>query len=308
MDELFLQSSRIKAEARKLGFDDCGISRAGYLAEDSIRLLLWLRENYHGRMSYMENHFEKRVNPVKLVENGRSVISVIMNYYPLRQQQDPAAPVIAKYAYGEDYHEVVRRRLYKLLQFINSEIALVNGRAFVDSAPVLDRAWAAKSGLGWIGKNANLISPRFGSFFFIGSLIVDIPLHSDKSIDDLCGDCDRCIRACPTQAIVAPRMLDARRCISYLTIENKQEIDPEYHDKFKNQVFGCDICQDVCPWNRKTVAHKVKEFEPLPGVLEMKRKEWYQMDEQQFAAIFNKSAVKRAKFKGLKRNLDYIAD
>jgi epoxyqueuosine reductase len=307
MDELLMQSSRIKAEARKLGFDGCGISHAGYLQNDSICLLQWLREKFHGKMAYMENYFEKRVDPTKLVENSRSVISVILNYYPSRKQQDFAAPVIAKYSYGEDYHDVIRKRLYRLLQFINSEIAQTNGRAFVDSAPVLERAWAAKSGLGWIGKNTNLISPETGSFFFIGSLIVDIPLCADKPIGDLCGDCDLCIRACPTKAIVRPRILDARRCISYLTIENKQEIDQECRDKLRNRVFGCDICQDVCPWNHKAIPHRVKELEPLPGVLEMTQKDWYQMDEQKFAVIFKKSAIKRTGFKVLKRNLDYLA-
>jgi len=301
-----MPSSRIKAEACRLGFDGCGISHAGLLKEDSVHFLHWLREKFHGRMTYMENHFEKRVDPTRLISNSQSVISVVMNYYPSRQQQDPAAPVIAKYAYGEDYHDVIRQRLHKLLQFINSEIAQTEGRAFVDSAPVLDRAWAARSGLGWIGKNTNLISPQSGSFLFIGSLIVDLPLYADTPISDLCGDCNRCIRACPTQAIIRPRLLDARRCISYLTIEDKQEIDPEYKDKLKDRIFGCDICQDVCPWNRKAASHHVKELEPLPGILEMTRKDWYNMDEQQFAMLFKKSAVKRAGFKGIIRNLNYL--
>jgi len=306
MDELTHQSSMIKAEAVKLGFDGCGISRAGYLAADASRLTQWLKEKYHGSMSWMENHFEKRTDPTKLVEGAQSVISVILNYYPSEHQHAEDAPVVAKYAYGEDYHDVIRKKLKILLDFINTTITPVSGRAFTDSAPVLDRAWAARAGLGWIGKNTNLISPETGSFVFIGSLIVDIPLHYDSPIGDLCGDCNRCIRACPTGAIIAPRVIDAGKCISYLTIEHKGEIDEAYRDKFMNRVFGCDICQDVCPWNRRSVPHRVKEFQPLPGLLEMDREDWHSLDEKQFTVRFKKSALKRAKFDGIKRNLDFI--
>jgi len=300
------QSSMIKAEARRLGFDGCGISRAEYLPEESIRLRSWLSVNYNGSMAYMENHAEKRTDPTKLVDHAQSVISVILNYYPAKKQKDVEAPVLSKYAYGEDYHLVIRKKLKQLLLHIHEAIGPANGRAFVDSAPVLDRAWAARAGLGWIGKNTNLISPESGSFFFIGSLILDILLHYDQPINDFCGDCDRCIRACPTTAIVKPHIIDARRCISYLTIENKEEIDGSFSNQFQNRVFGCDVCQDVCPWNRKSVPHRVKEFMPLPGLLEMTRQEWYDLDEPGFKKLFSKSAVKRARFEGLRRNLGFI--
>jgi epoxyqueuosine reductase len=296
----------IRAEARRLGFDKCGISRAEYLREDAGRLQSWLRNQYNGRMAYMENHADKRVDPTKLVENAQSVISVLLNYYPAENQKDPAAPQISKYAYGADYHDIIRKRLQELLLYIRVNIAPATGRAFVDSAPVLDRAWAARAGLGWIGKNTNLITPESGSFFFIGSLIIDIPLQYDQPIQDFCGDCNRCIRACPTTAIIAPRLIDARKCISYLTIENKGEIDEAFRDQFNNRVFGCDICQDVCPWNRKAKAHAVEEFRPLPGLLEMTRQDWYDLDAPQFNALFRRSAVKRARFEGLRRNLKFI--
>jgi epoxyqueuosine reductase len=306
MDDLTHQSSMIKAEAIRLGFDGCGISRAGYLASDASRLTEWLKEKHHGSMSWMENNVEKRTDPSKLVEGAQSVISVLLNYYPSEHQHTEDAPVIAKYAFGEDYHDVIRNKLRQLLSFINATITPASGRAFTDSAPVLDRAWAARAGLGWIGKNTNLISPETGSFVFIGSLIVDIPLHYDNPIGDLCGDCNRCLRACPTGAIIAPRVIDARKCISYLTIEHKGEINEDYRDKFRNRVFGCDICQDVCPWNRKSVPHRVKEFQPLPGLLEMSREDWQRLDEKQFAVRFKKSAIKRATFQGLKRNAGFI--
>jgi epoxyqueuosine reductase len=254
----------------------------------------------------MEKHFDKRTDPAKLVDGARSVISVLLNYYPSRRQQHPDAPFLSIYAYGKDYHEVMRKKLNSLLQFIQITFPPVTGRGFVDSAPVLDRAWAARSGLGWIGKNTNLISPEAGSYFFIGSLIIDIPLRYDKPITDFCGDCNRCIRACPTSAIVSDHVIDASRCISYLTIENKGEINEEFSGKIANRAFGCDICQEVCPWNRKSTPHQVKEFEPIPGLLEMTRKEWYDLDEDKFREKFSKSAVKRTKFSGLRRNLRFI--
>jgi epoxyqueuosine reductase len=306
MDVLYQQSSMIKAEAHRLGFEGCGISRAAYLPEDAKQLESWLRENYHGSMTYMENHVEKRVDPAKLVEGAQSVISVIINYFPSKNQVDPDAPVVSKYAYGEDYHAVIRQKLKLLLHFINKSITPVNGRAFVDSAPVLDKAWAARAGLGWIGKNTCLISPKAGSFFFIGSLIIDLPLSYSEGIPDFCGDCQRCIQACPTRAIIAPRVLDARRCISYMTIEHKGDIDPGFKNKMENRVFGCDICQDVCPWNRKAVPHQVKEFEPITGLLEMTRQEWHALDEKQFKKLFSTSAVKRAKYEGLRRNIGFL--
>lgn len=307
MDDLLHYSSMIKAEAFRLGFDGCGIARADHLGEEANYLKDWLSSGYHGSMSYMENHTALRVDPRKLVPGAQSVISVVFNYFPSTKQEDPEAPVLSKYAYGADYHKVIRKRLRLLLQYMNKTIMAVRGRAFVDSAPVLDRAWAARAGLGWIGKNTNLITRAAGSFFFIGSLIVDMPLHYDKSIPDFCGDCNRCLRACPTGALIAPRILDARRCISYLTIENRGTIDPAFRDRFANRVFGCDICQDVCPWNRKAVAHHVADFEPMPQLLKMTREEWQGMDEERFAVLFGKSAVKRAGFPGLRRNLDFLA-
>jgi len=306
-DDLQKWSSMIKAEALKLGFDGCGISGADYLEDDARRLNDWLAKGYQGDMSYMEHYFEKRTDPRKLVEGARSVISVILNYFPEKKQNNDA-PVVSAYAFGRDYHGVIRKKLKELLKFIQASIAPTRGRAFTDSAPVLDRAWAARSGLGWIGRNTNLISPEAGSYFFIGSLIVDLPLGYDKPITDFCGDCNRCIRACPTNAILSDRIIDARRCISYLTIENKSEIDPAFKDQFRDRVFGCDICQEVCPWNRRATPHQVREFEPLPGLLEMTRQEWYTLDEEKFESLFSMSALKRARFKGLRRNLEFIRD
>jgi epoxyqueuosine reductase len=306
VDDLYKQSSMIKAEARRIGFDGCGISKAGELSDDSVRLSDWLQKGFHATMSYMENHFEKRVNPTKLVEDARSVISVILNYFPSKGQEDQEAPVISKYAYGKDYHGVIKRKLKVLLEYINTSIKAVKGRGFVDSAPVLDRAWAARSGLGWIGKNSMLISPAQGSFFFIGTLIVDIELFYDRPIPDFCGDCTRCINACPTKAIVAPRIIDSGKCISYHTIENKGEIDVELKGKFQNRAFGCDICQDVCPWNRKAIPNSEEDFQPLPGLLEMKKDEWYDLSEKDFNVKFEQSPLKRAKYAGLKRNFRFL--
>ncbi len=305
MDELADKSSMIKAEARRLGFDGCGISHAEKLSGDSVHLKSWLGKKFHAGMAYMENHTEMRVDPSLLVDNAQSVISVILNYFT-EKRQDKAAPVVSKYAYGQDYHDVIRKKLRQLLTYISLNVEPASGRAFVDSAPVLDRAWAARAGLGWIGKNSNLISPETGSFFFIGSLVIDIPLYYDKPIPDFCGDCNRCLIACPTGAIVSPRVIDSGRCISYLTIENKGEIGNEFRESIADRVFGCDICQDVCPWNRKAIPHKVKELEPLPGLLEMARADWYTLDETTFKSRFAKSAIKRAKFAGIKRNLDFL--
>jgi epoxyqueuosine reductase len=296
----------IKAEALRLGFDGCGISHAEKLVDEERHLKDWLSNNHQGSMAYMEKHAEKRVDPTKLFEGAQSVISVILNYYSDKRQHDPEAPVVSKYAYGEDYHEVIRSKLHQLLEFINTNITPAEGRGFVDSAPVLDRAWAARSGLGWVGKNSNLISPVKGSFFFIGSLIVTIPLHYDKPIPDFCGDCNRCVIACPTKAIIAPKTVDARKCISYLTIENKSEINPEFRSQFANRVFGCDICQDVCPWNRKAIPHRTKELEPVPGLLEMTKEDWNNLDEDTYRKRFKKSAIRRAKFAGLKRNVEFL--
>jgi len=302
-------SDRIKTKARELGFLDCGISEARFLAEEKDRLLEWLRHEMHGEMAYMSNHLEKRLDPRLLVENARSVISVLLNYFPADKQTDPAAPVLSKYAFGTDYHFVMKEKLGKLLQFIQSEIAPCEGRCFVDSAPVLDRAWAAQAGLGWIGKNTNLISTEHGSFFFIGELIVDLELSANtKIVHDHCGNCTRCIDVCPTQALVAPYILDARRCISYQTIENKGEIDPTLKGKFEDRVFGCDICQDVCPWNLKSESHQESAFYPEMKLMNLSKSEWDNMDKSLFNELFRHSAVKRTRFEGLKRNLKFLEE
>ncbi|MBN2812652.1 MAG: tRNA epoxyqueuosine(34) reductase QueG [Bacteroidales bacterium] len=307
MDELTRQSSLIKAAAQKMGFDACGISRVARLDEEAKRLDSWLENHYHGSMTYMENHREKRVDPSLLVKGAQSVISVILNYFPEKKQEDPEAPVISKYAYGRDYHKVIRDRLYLLLRYINEEITPASGRAFTDSAPVLDKVWAARAGLGWIGKNTCLISRKLGSFVFIGELVVTIPLRYDNPIRNYCGTCTKCIEACPTHAIIAPGVLDARRCISYLTIENKGDIDDEFRKKLGNRVFGCDVCQEVCPWNHKAVPHQMPELEPVPGLLEMTRDDWQELAEEEFNLMFGETALKRPGFAGLRRNLAAIS-
>ena len=261
-----------------------------------------------GEMSYMANHFDKRLDPTKLVEGAKSVISLTLNYFPEKTQADSESPKISKYAYGEDYHFVIKRKLKDLLHFIEEEVGEVNGRAFVDSAPVLDKAWAARSGLGWIGKNANLITPKVGSFFFIAELIVDLELEPDGPITDHCGTCKACIDACPTQAIIQPYVVDGSKCISYFTIELKDAIPSELSGQFDNWMFGCDVCQDVCPWNRFSKAHSTPEFEPHPDLLKMTERDWTELTEDVFRELFRKSAVKRTKFAGLKRNIAFLND
>jgi len=302
-------SDRIKTKAKELGFLDCGISAARFLAEEKDRLVQWLQNGMNGEMDYMANHLDKRLDPRLLVENSRSVISVLLNYFPAENQTDQEAPVLSKYAFGTDYHFVMKDKLGELLQFIQSEIASCEGRCFVDSAPVLDRAWAARAGLGWIGKNTNLISTEHGSFFFIGELIIDLELPADdKIVRNHCGNCTRCIDACPTQALVAPFVLDARRCISYQTIENRGEIDPVLKGKFENRVFGCDICQDVCPWNLKSEVHHEPAFTSDLTLMNLTKEEWSEMDKPLFNALFRNSAVKRTRFEGLKRNLRFLEE
>jgi epoxyqueuosine reductase len=302
-------TQRIKDEAKRLGFDDCGVAKAEELPDEAVRFRSWLDKGYHGEMGYMENYFDKRVDPSKLVEGTKSVISVILNYYPEQHQQDPEAPVLSKYAYGEDYHFVVKRKLKELKKFIDNEIQVTSGRAFVDSAPVLDRAWAARSGLGWIGKNTNLISPKHGSFVFIGSLFVDLDLEYDHPINDYCGDCNKCIQACPTNALVGPRQLDGSKCISYFTIEFKHdELPYAYKEKFKNRVFGCDICQDVCPWNKKVKPNHVPEFKPSSELMNLSGSDWHKLNVEKYKLLFKKSPVKRAKLSGLKRNLAFLSN
>jgi len=303
------KSILIKQKAVCLGFQACGISRAGFLQEEKIRLESWLVRGMHGEMEYMARNAEKRLDPRLLFEGGKSVVSVLLNYYPSEKQTDPEAPVLSKYAYGRDYHFVLKEKLQLLLQYIQSEIAPCTGRAFTDSAPVLDKAWATRAGLGWIGKNTNLISVEHGSFFFIGELILDLELEPDeKTVANHCGTCTRCIDACPTKAIVAPYVVDARKCISYQTIELRGELDETLKGKFANRVFGCDICQDVCPWNLKSEPHHEPGFDPNPQLMQLTGKEWYDMDESVFNDLFRNSAVKRTKYAGLRRNLRFLEE
>lgn len=295
----------IKAEAKRLGFLSCGISQANFLEEEAPRLEKWLNKNMNGEMAYMENYFDKRLDPRLLVDDAKSVISVLLNYYP-DEQQEPDSYKLSKYAYGHDYHHVIKSKLKSLQQFIVQEIGEVNGRAFVDSAPVLDKAWAAKSGLGWIGKHSNLLTRQQGSFYFIAELIVDLELEYDHPVTDHCGTCTACLDACPTQAIVQPYVVDGSKCISYLTIELKNEIPSEFQGKMDNWMFGCDVCQDVCPWNRFSKAHNEPLFNPHPELLSMTKKDWEEITEDVFKKVFQKSAVKRTKFSGLKRNIEFL--
>ena len=295
----------VKAEALRLGFLSCGISKAGFLEDEAPRLERWLKQNHHGQMRYMENHFDKRLNPQLLVDGAQSVISLLLNYYP-EQTQIEDSYKISKYAYGQDYHSVIKEKLQQLLSFINENIGEVSGRAFVDSAPVLDKAWAAKSGLGWIGKNANLITKSVGSFYFIAELIVDLPLEYDALTTDHCGSCTACIDACPTQAIIAPYVVDGSKCISYYTIELKENIPQEAQGKMDDWIFGCDVCQDVCPWNRFAQPHREKAFEPHPDLLQMTRQDWQEITLETFQKVFQNSAVKRTKYEGLIRNIEFV--
>jgi len=299
-------SNLIKNEANRLGFDFCGIAKAEFLEEEAPRLEQWLLQNKHGKMKYMENYFDKRLDPRKLVDGAKSVISLLYNYFPSQQQNNSEAPKISKYAYGRDYHFVIKEKLSELLNFIREITGNINGRCFVDSAPILDRAWAKKSGLGWIGKNTNLITKEYGSFFFIAELIVDLDLEYDGPIEDYCGTCTRCIDACPTEAIVKPYVVDGSKCISYFTIELKEEIPVEVKGKFENWAFGCDICQDVCPWNRFSKPHHEAQFEPTQELMNMTKKDLEEITEDVFKKIFNGSTVKRTGYKGLKRNLKFI--
>jgi epoxyqueuosine reductase len=300
-------SSIIKSEARKLGFLFCGISKAGFLEEEAPRLETWLKNGMHGEMRYMENYFDKRLDPRLLVDGARSVISLGLNYFTDKVQTDPSAPKISKYSFGDDYHQVIKDKLKELLAIINEKIGEVSGRAFVDSAPVLDKAWAKKAGLGWIGKNTNLISKKAGSFFFLAELVIDLGLEYDiEPTADHCGTCTNCIDACPTEAIIAPYIVDGSRCISYLTIELKNEIPKEFAGKMDNWMFGCDVCQDVCPWNKFSVLHNEPRFEPHPGLHDLTAKDWTDITEDVFQKVFKNSAVKRTKFSGLKRNIAFL--
>ncbi len=306
MESMQKLSEIIKSEAKHLGFDACGIAKAGYLEEEARHLRHWLESELHGGMKYMENHFNKRVDPAKLVEGSKSVIVVLLNYNTDKSQKDKNAPGLSRYAYGKDYHPVIKSKLFQLLKFINSKINNATGRAFVDSAPVLERAWAAKAGLGWIGKNSNLISPVHGSFVYIGLLIIDSLLHYDDQINESCEDCTMCITACPTGAIIAPKVIDARRCISYLTIEHKGPIPEKFKEKINNQIFGCDICQVICPFNTNSKNHNVPELEPIAQLLEMTRQDWRELSEPDYNKIFKNSIIKRIKFSGLRRNINFV--
>jgi epoxyqueuosine reductase len=300
-------SSLIKSEAKALGFMFCGISKAEFLEEEAPRLEAWLEKGMHGEMRYMENHFDKRLDPRLLVDGAKSVISLGLNYYTDLQQTDPCAPKISKYAHGNDYHDVIKAKLKELIAVLNEKIGEIHGRAFVDSAPVLDKAWAKKGGLGWVGKNSNLINTKIGSFFFLAELIVDIDLDYDVvPTADHCGTCTRCIEACPTEAIVAPYVVDGSRCISYLTIELKNEIPIEFKGKMDNWMFGCDICQDVCPWNKFSVLHQEPAFHPHPDLHGMSERDWQEITDDVFKKVFKNSAVKRTKFDGLKRNISFL--
>ncbi len=297
----------VKNVVQSLGFDYCGIARAEKLEQDSRRLEDWLTKGMHGEMKYMENHFEMRTDPTLLVPGAKSVITLMMNYFP-DQHQQPNAPQIAKYAYGNDYHEVIRSKLKQLLAMMKAEIGEVNGRGFVDSAPVLERAWAVKSGLGWVGKNGNLLHKQAGSFFFIATLIVDVALvYDDPFAKDYCGSCRKCIDACPTDAILDNKVVDGSKCISYFTIELKDALLPQQlNGKFDNWMFGCDVCQDVCPWNRFSKPHNETQFAPIPQVLNFSTEDWEELTEKSFKQVFKNSSIKRSKYAGIKRNLHFI--
>jgi epoxyqueuosine reductase len=295
----------IKAEAQRLGFLSCGISKAGFLEQEAPRLENWLNNNMQGQMSYMENHFDKRLNPTLLVDDAKSVISLLLNYYPSELQNEDSYK-ISKYAYGQDYHHVIKEKLKELLHFIQTEIGEVSGRAFVDSAPVLDKAWAAKSGLGWVGKNSNLITQKVGSFYFIAELIIDLELDYDAPTTDHCGSCTACLDACPTEAIVAPYVVDGSKCISYFTIELKDNLPQEMKGKFDDWMFGCDVCQDVCPWNRFSKSHNEPLFQANSDILNFSKSDWEEITVDTFQKVFKNSAVKRTKYEGLLRNINFL--
>ncbi|MBT8222241.1 MAG: tRNA epoxyqueuosine(34) reductase QueG [Eudoraea sp.] len=295
----------IKDEAGRLGFLSCGISKAEFLEEEAPRLEAWLKKGMQGEMHYMENHFDKRLDPRKLVDGAKSVISVLLNYYP-EETQEQGTYKISRYAYGQDYHQVMKTKLRELMHFIQEEIGEVSGRAFVDSAPVLDKAWAARSGLGWMGKNSNLLTQQLGSYYFIGELILDLELEYDSPTTDHCGSCTACIDACPTEAIAAPYVVDGSKCISYFTIELKNEIPNEVKGQFDDWIFGCDVCQEVCPWNRFSKPHREPLFNPHPELLSMSKKDWEEITEEVFQKLFKKSAVKLTKFSGLQRNIKFL--
>lgn len=298
-------TKKIKQKVLELGFSAIGISKADFLENESKQLKVWLNKGYHGEMQYMENHFDKRVDPRKLVDGAKSVISVLYNYFPKEQQADGTYK-ISKYAYGADYHYVLKDKLHQLFNYINDEITPISGRAFVDSAPVMDKVWAAKAGLGWIGKNTNLLSRELGSFFFIGELIIDLELeYNETFVKDYCGSCTKCIEACPANAL-RPYQLDARKCISYLTIEKKGEIPSEFKGKWNDWIFGCDICQDVCPWNQKLKPHNQESFKISETLKDMDKTAWENLDKPSCKNLFKNSPITRTQFEGLKRNIEFL--
>ena len=301
-------SNSIKVKAKALGLFECEILSATFLEEEKEPFQNWLDNGMHAEMGYMARNIEKRLDPRLLYENAKTIIVVLQNYFPKETQQDLTAPVLSKYAYGTDYHFIMKDKLNELLRFIQQEIGDCNGRAFVDSAPVLERAWAKKAGLGWTGKNSLLISQKHGSFFFIGELILDIelPYNDVNMVQNHCGNCTRCIDACPTKAIVSNGVVDARKCISYQTIEKRGDLDEKMRGDFENRVFGCDICQDVCPWNSKSEPHNEAGFKPHPKLLQLTKEDWHKMEKPLFNELFNNSAVKRTGFKGLKRNMEFL--
>lgn len=295
----------IKQEALRLGFSACGISKAGFLENEAQHLEKWLNEGRHGKMKYMENHFDMRLNPTLLVPGAKSVVSLLYNYHN-PQKPTEGAPRISQYAFGEDYHRVVKDKLFELLAFIKQTIGTVEGRAFTDSAPILEKAWAAKAGLGWVGKNGNLLRKQEGSYFFLSELIIDLELEADGPTTDHCGSCTACLDACPTQAIYEPQKVDGSKCISYFTIELKEEIPTAFKESWQDWIFGCDICMEVCPWNRFAIKHQEPRFEPNPDLLQMTKQDWIELTEETFGRLFPKSAVKRTQYNGLKRNIDFV--
>lgn len=301
-------SALIKAKAKKFGFQNCGISKAGFLEEDARPFENWLQNNYHGQMQYMENYFDKRLDPTLLVEGSKSVISLSYNYFPVEKISDFDTFKISKYAYGQDYHEIIKAILEEMVAELKEEIGDFHCRVFTDSAPVLERSWARKSGIGWVGKNANLITKQSGSFYFLAEIICDLDLTEDRPTTDHCGTCRKCIDACPTEAIVSDKIIDGSKCISYATIELKNEIPESFKNKMEDWMFGCDICQDVCPWNRFSVPHHQEKFKPNDHLKNYTKQDWQELSQEIFSEIFRKSPVKRTKFAGLKRNIDFLSE
>ena len=301
-------SQLIKAKSKKFGFQNCGISKAGFLEDDAKPLENWLKQNYHGEMGYMANHFDKRLDPTLLVEGSKSVISLSYNYFPEDQISTLENFKISKYAYGQDYHEIIKEILNEMVAELKEEIGDFHCRVFVDSAPVLERSWAKKSGIGWVGKNANLITKQSGSFYFLAEIISDLELQEDSPTTDHCGTCTKCIEACPTDAIVSEKIIDGSKCISYATIELKNEIPESFKNKMEDWMFGCDICQDVCPWNRFSAPHHQEKFKPNHFLENAKKNDWKELSQELFSETFRKSPVKRTKFAGLKRNIDFLGE